>query len=122
MSFSDQTEHQTTAGRRATLAGGARSATAPVAHELTAERVEIATLRHHPRNPRRGAVEEIKRSLEQHGQYRPIVANARTREVLAGNHTLRAARELGWDEIWVTWLSVDDEQALRILLVDNATN
>ncbi len=28
---------------------------------------------------------------------RPIVVNRPTMEVLAGNHTLLAARELGWD-------------------------
>ena len=43
-------------------------------------------------------------------------------EVLAGNHTLLAARELGWDEISVTFVEVDAEQARRILLVDNRTN
>jgi DNA N-6-adenine-methyltransferase (Dam) len=42
--------------------------------------------------------------------------------VLAGNHTLRAARALGWGEIAVTFVDVDEEQAARIVLVDNRTN
>lgn len=42
-------------------------------------------------------------------------------EVLAGNHTLQAARELGMAEVTVTQLDVDEEQARRIMLVDNRT-
>jgi len=75
-----------------------------------------------PRNPRRGNVAAIKQSLERNGQYRPIVVNRRSMEVLAGNHTLLAARELGWEEIAATFVDVDEEQARRILLVDNRTN
>jgi hypothetical protein len=42
--------------------------------------------------------------------------------VLAGNHTWRAARELGWEQIAVTFVDVDQQQARRILLVDNRTS
>lgn len=86
------------------------------------ERVRAETLELHPRNSRQGDVGAIAQSLEAHGQYRPIVAQSATRRVLAGNHTLLAARALGWDEIDVVWLDIDDEAALRILLVDNRTN
>src|SRR5829696_4773515 len=75
-----------------------------------------------PRNPRRGNVAAIKQSLELNGQYRPIVVNRRSMEVLAGNHTVLAARELGWEEIAATLVDVDEERARRILLVDNRTN
>jgi DNA modification methylase len=84
--------------------------------------VEIATLQPYPDNPRRGDVEAIKKSLETNGQYRGIVANRSSREVLAGNHTLRAANELGWTHIAVAWVDVDDEHAARIVLADNRTN
>src|SRR5690606_11362152 len=44
-------------------------------------------------------------------------------EILAGNHTVRAARELGWDEIDVHYVSnLTDEQAAKIVLVDNRSN
>ena len=43
-------------------------------------------------------------------------------EVLAGNHTLLAARALGWKEIAATFVEVDDEYAKRILLVYNRTD
>jgi site-specific DNA-methyltransferase (adenine-specific) len=90
--------------------------------ELDIARVAIGTLRPYPRNPRRGNIEAIKQSLATNGQYRPIVVNRRTGEILAGNHTWRAARELGWSEIAVTYLDVDDEQAARIVLADNRAN
>lgn len=84
--------------------------------------VPIGQLKPHRKNPRRGDVELIKESLRAHGQYRAIVARKATNEVLAGNHTLRAARELGWETILVHLVDVTPEQAKRILLVDNRAN
>lgn len=81
--------------------------------------VPVADLKPYNGNPRRGNVELIKESLQAHGQYRPIVARRDTSEVLAGNHTLYAARELGWESIAATFVDVDDEQAARIVLMDN---
>jgi hypothetical protein len=84
--------------------------------------VPIESLHAYPRNPRRGRVDEIKRSLVRHGQYRPLVVNRPSGEVLAGNHTLLAACELGWREIAATFVDVDDDTAARIVLIDNRTN
>src|SRR5829696_2696571 len=81
--------------------------------------VPIGSLRPYRRNPRRGDAGLIAESLERNGQYRPLVVNRPTGEVLAGNHTLLAAKELGWEEIAVTFVEVDDGQAKRIVLVDN---
>jgi site-specific DNA-methyltransferase (adenine-specific) len=86
--------------------------------ELT---VPIGSLKPYGRNPRRGDVAAIRRSLEVNGQYRPVVARTGSGEVLAGNHTLAAALELGWAELAATFVDVDDEQAARIVLVDNRT-
>ena len=71
------------------------------AEVLTLELCPVADLRPYHRNPRRGDVAQIARSLKRTGQYRPIVANKGTHtgrpgEVLAGNHTLAAARVLRW--------------------------
>lgn len=82
-------------------------------------RVPVADLRPYGRNPRRGSVDVIVESLERNGQYRPVVVNKRTMEVLAGNHTLAAARRLGWPEVAATFVDVDDDEAARIALVDN---
>jgi DNA modification methylase len=94
------------------------SAIAPGLADL---RVPIESLHPYSRNPRRGNLEAIKASLLAHGQYRPLVARKGSGEVLAGNHTLAAALELGWDSIAATFIEVDDEQAARIVLVDNRT-
>jgi site-specific DNA-methyltransferase (adenine-specific) len=79
----------------------------------------IDTLRLYERNPRRGVVAKIAESLSANGQYRAVTARRSSREVLAGNHTLQAARSLGWSHVAVEWIDVDDEQAARIVLVDN---
>lgn len=86
------------------------------------------------RNPRVGSVTEIEDSLRAHGQYRPIVVNAgthtgRANEVLAGNHTVKAFRNLierepgdpRWRSIDAYMIDVDDDRAARIVLVDNKT-
>lgn len=76
------------------------------------------------RNPRRGDIESIAKSLRKHGQYKPIVVNSGTQtgrrnEVLAGNHTLMAARHLGWERIDVAVVDVDEDSAASIVLADN---
>lgn len=101
----------------------------------TTTRVRPADLRTFFINPRRGAVTEIAGSLKNHGQYKPITVNVgtytgRPNEVLAGNHTLIAFRTLAdddpnehrWDEILVHWVDVDDDEAKRIVAVDNRTS
>lgn len=94
-----------------------------MAHEIPESLAELAVpvadLVPYGQNPRRGSVEVIRESLSAHGQYRPIVVRRGTNEVLAGNHTLAAAKDLGWSEIAATYVDVTDEQAARIVLVDN---
>lgn len=89
---------------------------------LEALQVPIEDLEPYDRNPRRGDVDAIVTSLKRHGQYRPVVANRRTSQVLAGSHVLLAARRMRWTHLAVTWVDVDDDTAARIALVDNRTN
>lgn len=84
--------------------------------------VNISELKQRKKNARRGDVSLIKESLEVNGQYRPIVVNKKTGEVLAGNHTLRAAKLLGWEKIAATYVEADEDQAARIVLIDNRAN
>lgn len=81
--------------------------------------VPVADLRTYRDNPRVGNIDVIAESLKVNGQYRPIVVRSGTNEVLAGNHTLLAARRLGWSEIAATFVDCTDDQAARIVLVDN---
>ena len=85
------------------------------------EIVPIYSVRPNANNPRQGDVGAISESLRVLGQYRPIVADKITGNILVGNHTWQAAVQLGWTEIAVTWVDVDREQATRILLADNKT-
>lgn len=87
------------------------------------------------RNPRLGSVSDIEDSLRAHGQYKPIVVNigtftGRPHEVLAGNHTVKAFRNLQerepgdprWRTVHAYLIDVDDDRAERIVLVDNRTS
>lgn len=82
----------------------------------------IGSLKRRARNPRRGDMDAIRESLRVHGQYKPIVANRGTREVLVGNHTHEGAELEGWADIAVTWVDVDEATAQRIVIVDNRTS
>lgn len=93
-----------------------------IAEPLRDQAIPIETVRPAAKNPRRGDISAIRESLESNGQYKPIVANKRTNEILAGNHTWKAAVSLGWKEIAVSWVDVDEEAAARIILVDNRSN
>jgi ParB-like nuclease domain len=81
----------------------------------------VGSLRTLPGNPRRGDVQAVKRSLERFGQRKPIVARD-DGTVIAGNHTLLAARELGWPEIAVVGTNDDDATAKAYALADNRTS
>jgi DNA modification methylase len=91
--------------------------------DLQVHEVPIAELVLYPGNARRGDIDKIAESLEQHGQYRPIIVRRETGEVLAGNHTLQASQQLGRETILVQYLDgLTDQQARKIVLVDNKTS
>ena len=57
--------------------------------------VDIDLLTPHPRNVRQGDVGAICESLKAHGQYRAIVFQKSSNQIIAGNHTWKAAKSLG---------------------------
>lgn len=90
--------------------------------------VDISTLHLLPNNPRRGDIPALAKSLDRFGQVKPIVYRLdriedkpkRVRVVIAGNHTLQAAQELGWTRIAaVDASSLTEEQAQAFVLADN---
>lgn len=98
----------------------------------TLEKHRPADLALFHRNPRRGDTAVIAASLRANGQYKPVVVNRGTHtgrplEVLAGNHTVKAFRDLAtnypdedrWQEIDCWVVDVDNDQASRIVTVDN---
>lgn len=89
--------------------------------DTTVELVAIRDLIPHPDNARRGDVAAIADSLAAHGQYRPVVVSRRTGHVLAGNHTVKAAKRLRWRKVAAVYVDVDEAGERRILLADNRT-
>ena len=79
----------------------------------------IDELKPHPRNVRQGDIGAISVSLETFGQYRPIIYQKNTKHIIAGNHTWKAAKQLGWETINAEPFDCDNDTALRILIADN---
>lgn len=87
------------------------------------ERVPVASLQLDQRNARRHGMrnlEAVKESLRRFGQQRPIVVDA-DGVVLAGNATLMAARELGWEHIDIMRTSLTGKAATEYAVADNRT-
>lgn len=87
--------------------------------DLAALKVSVYQLSEHPENYNHGDVELIAESLRANGQYKPIIYDKTTGHVLAGNHTLRAARTLGWAHVAAIGIDTDQATARKILAVDN---
>lgn len=86
------------------------------------ERVPVDAITPHPENARKGNVAAIGDSLAENHQFAPIIVQRSTGYVLAGNHTLLAARALGWPEVDAAFVDVDDDRARKIMLAANKTS
>jgi hypothetical protein len=89
---------------------------------IETQTIDIDTVHPHPRNVRQGDIGAISQSLQAHGQFKAITYQKSTGRILAGNHTWKAAKALGWTQIAASAVVCDDEQALKILLVDNRSS
>ena len=85
------------------------------------EMVPIGRLKPAPFNPNNGDYGAIEESIKANGFFGALVVSRRTGHVLAGNHRLRVALDLGYRELPVTWVDVDLDAEKRILLADNHT-
>jgi hypothetical protein len=84
--------------------------------------MDIDLLKPLENNARRGNLEAIEASYNKFGQLKPIVAvkdNDGTLVVIAGNHQLQAAKKLGWDQIAVSVVDLNSDDALAFALADN---
>lgn len=84
--------------------------------------IPVISVHMHPQNPRVGDVDAIVESFKKNGMYQGIVVNERTGDIIVGNHRWLAARKLGWERIPATFVDVDEEDAVRIMLADNRTS
>ena len=89
-------------------------------HSLESLAIDIDKLSFLEGNPRKGDIEAVAKSYKQFGQRKPIVAT-KDYVVIAGNHQLAAARQLGWDEIAVVITDDDELTAKAFALADNRT-
>lgn len=88
----------------------------------TEKLVKLEELSEFPGNPRKHSdaqLEELKRSLNMFGQYRPLVLNSKN-QILAGNGMFRAMLALGWTEGKALIMhKLTDAQQKKLVLADN---
>jgi ParB-like nuclease domain len=100
-----------------------------IVDELLPLAVPVSNIVEMPGNPRRGDVAAIARSFRVFGQRKPLVARKTGEDetggpvgyLTAGNHGLKAVRELGWDKVAVVWVDEDETTAAAYALADNRT-
>ena len=85
------------------------------------EVVPIDSVFPHPRNVNEGCVPAIAESMRVHGFYGALRVQRSSGYIVAGNHSWRAAKEIGIELVPVIMLDVSDDTALRLMLIDNAT-
>lgn len=89
---------------------------------IETKKVSVDELNPWEGNARRGNVALVRESLRENGLYRPVVVQASTGRIMAGNHTWQAAIEEGYTEIDATFVEATDAEARKIVLIDNAAN
>lgn len=89
--------------------------------DLAVQYVTISEIDPHPENANIGNLDAIKESIQVNGYYAPMIVQASTGYILAGNHRYAAAKELGYEMVPVIYVDVDDEEAKRIMVADNRT-
>ena len=85
------------------------------------EKVKLSELKPAPYNPRKISekeLEKLKRSIEEFGYVEPLVVNKRNMHVVGGNQRLKVLKDLGYKEVEVVFVDLDDnlEKALNVAL------
>lgn len=94
-------------------------------NELRYRRVPIESLHNDPANVRLhpdANMRAIADSLRSYGQVEPLVVQAGTGRVIGGNGRLDAMRNLGWSEVDIVEVDVDDVRAAAIGIALNRTS
>lgn len=92
--------------------------------KLSYELVSVDKLVSDPKNARLhddANIAAIMGSMREFGQQKPIVV-LKDFTVIAGNGTLAAAKELGWDHIAVSFTELEGDKARAYALADNRTS
>lgn len=89
--------------------------------DMVVERVPIDKLQFDPENPREHDARNlaaIAASFRRFGQRKPLVVS-RDYTVVAGNGSLQAMTDLGWDEVWVSVFPGNHAEAVAFGIADN---
>lgn len=70
-------------------------------------------------NPNKGDLKRLKKLISKNGFLRAVTVQKSTMSVLAGNHSVIAAKELGYDKVPVSIFDLPDDVADRHILGDN---
>lgn len=84
--------------------------------------VPLGRLSLFPGNPNEGDLDVIAESVDELGFYGAVIAQKSTGKILAGNHRFMTAADAGAETLPVIWADVTDEDAAKILAVDNGSN
>lgn len=83
--------------------------------------ITVSGISEHPKNYNQGDIGAISESMDAHGFFGALIVQRSTGYVIAGNHRLRTAAMKGAETVPGFWLECDDDEAERILAVDNRT-
>ncbi len=81
--------------------------------------VPIDSIQPHPRNVNEAPSGPLAESIRANGWYGSVIVQRSTGHILAGSHRWKEAKQAGALEIPATFISVDDEHAIKIMLADN---
>lgn len=82
---------------------------------------DIDSVKQHGENYNNGDVETIVQSIHENGMYRPIIVDRASREIIAGNHTWQACKELQAEVIPVVFVDGNDTTQIKRMIADNRT-
>ncbi|MDD5658064.1 MAG: ParB/Srx family N-terminal domain-containing protein [Elusimicrobia bacterium] len=110
--------------RRKTVTTEVVDPLARIVEDLRPLALPIGGLKPDPGNPRTHDdrnIEAIAASLRTFGQVKPLVVDAGTGEVVAGNGTLAAAKRLGWTHLAAVRIKMDPAGRRGLSVADNRT-
>ncbi|GMG98078.1 ParB/RepB/Spo0J family partition protein [Tepidimicrobium xylanilyticum] len=87
--------------------------------------IDISSIFPNKEQPRKefddSLLEELKESIKQHGVLQPIIVRERETgyEIVAGERRWRAAKTAGLKEIPCVVMEIDDEEAVKLALIEN---
>jgi hypothetical protein len=89
----------------------------------TVKTVALAEIKPYWRNPRdnREAVQKVKQSIQDYG-YNQLIGVDKNNVIIVGHTRYRALQELGYKEVEVLVLDLDDKKARAYRIVDNKTS